>query len=219
MDGDPALVKLLKNDELSWRYDLAAKSVFITRENINELLVESGFSGEVGLLSIDIDGNDYWVWEAIHAVCPVICVCEYNSVFGDVWPLSIPYEPKFVRTVAHFSNLYFGASIVALRSLAARKGYHFLGTNTAGSNAFFVRDDYAALFDDAISNVVALPSKFRESRDQAGQLSYVGGLERHALISELPLVNTETGETLVFGKLDRIYSDDWLRRFSGAKPN
>ena len=74
--------------KLFWGYDLTAKSAFITRENVNDLFVDAGFSGEIGLLSIDIDGNDYWVWEAIRAVRPIICVCEYNAVFGDIWPIS-----------------------------------------------------------------------------------------------------------------------------------
>ncbi len=70
------------------------------------------------MLSVDIDGNDYWVWEAIDAVQPIICVCEYNAVLGDLWPLSVPYDPKFTRTLPEYAHLYFGASIAALRSLA-----------------------------------------------------------------------------------------------------
>ena len=91
MDGDPAQIERLnRKKELFWAYDLTAKSAFITRENINDLFLDSGFSGEIGLLSIDIDGNDYWVWEAIRAVRPIICVCEYNAVFGDIGRYPFP---------------------------------------------------------------------------------------------------------------------------------
>jgi hypothetical protein len=205
-------IELLKKREshLFWRYDLTAVSAFVTRENINELLLKSGFSGEIGLLSIDIDGNDYWVWEAISAVRPVICVCEYNAVFGDVWPLSIPYEEKFVRTRPEFNNLYFGASIIALDSLANRKGYRFVGTNSEGVNAFFIREDYASCFDSLIASPVAQPSKFRESRDSSGRLSYARGLERPRLIGELPVVNTETREIHILGNIKPLYSEKWL---------
>ena len=212
MDGDPARIERLnKEKQLFWGYDLTAKSAFITRENVNDLFVDAGFSGEIGLLSIDIDGNDYWVWEAIRAIRPIICVCEYNAVFGDIWPISVPYEPHFVRTRPEFRNLYFGASIAAFRSLASRKGYQFLGTNSGGVNAFFIREDYASRFDSGLANRTAWPSKFRESVDEAGQLTFVGGVERAQLIRELPVINTETLQKQSLGGLTPLYSEDWLR--------
>jgi hypothetical protein len=212
MDGDPARIERLnKEKHLFWGYDLTARSAFITRENVNDLFVDAGFSGEIGLLSIDIDGNDYWVWEAIRAVRPVICVCEYNAVLGDIWPISVPYEPHFIRTRPEFRNLYFGASIAAFRSLASKKGYQFLGTNSGGVNAFFIREDYAPRFDSWLANTTAWPSKFRESLDESGQLSFIGGLERAQLIRELPVINTETLETHSLGGLTPLYSEDWLR--------
>ena len=211
MDGSPAQIDLLQKRDgaLYHRYDLTAKSAFVTRENINELLTESGFSGEIGLLSIDIDGNDYWVWEAISVVRPVICICEYNAVFGDVWPISIPYKQQFVRTRPEYSNLYFGASIVALQHLAIRKGYRFLGTNSEGVNAFFIREDYSSRFDSLLQSPLAQPSRLRESRDRLGKLSYVRGLQRAALIASLPVVNTDTMEETSFGTLKPLYSDIW----------
>ena len=212
MDGSSAQIEQLKKDtKLFWGHDLTAKSAFITRENINDVLVNAGFSGEIGLLSIDIDGNDYWVWEAINAVRPVIFICEYNAVFGDVWPISIPYEPHFVRARPEFQGLYFGASIAALRSLASRKGYQFLGTSSAGVNAFFVREDYAPRFQSSLVNTIAWPSKFREALDGEGRLSYVRGLERAHLIGELPVINVETMEKQPLRKLEPLYSEDWLR--------
>jgi hypothetical protein len=211
IDGNPDQIELLRKRDrrLFWGYDFNARSAFVTRENINDLLIEAGFSGEVGILSIDIDGNDYWVWEAISAVHPVICICEYNAVFGDVWPVSIPYKEHFVRTRPEFSNLYFGASIVALKSLARRKGYRFLGTNSAGVNAFFIRDDYALGFDALLSNPSAQPSRFRESMDQFGQLSFVGGIQRFGLIQDLTVINTETGEKQTLKSLKPLYSAEW----------
>jgi len=212
MDGSVNLIEQLKrNQRLFWAHDLSAKAVFITRENINELLVEGGFSGEIGLLSIDIDGNDYWVWESISAVRPVLCICEYNAVFGDMWPLSIPYDRNFVRTRPEYRNLYFGASITALRRLAKRKGYTFLGTNSAGVNAFFVRDDYAARFEAAIANTALFPSKLRESMSESRRLSFQRGSARADLIERLPVVNTETQEQHILRDLKPLYSDEWMQ--------
>jgi hypothetical protein len=217
MDGDPALVAAVKTDGLAWRYDLTARPAFITRENINDLIASAGFSGEIGLLSIDIDGNDYWVWEALHAVRPILCICEYNAVFGDLHPISTPHDRQFSRTNAHPSNLYFGASIAALRSLAAKKGYWFVGTNSSGNDAFFVREDYARRFvEDSIQSVRPLPSLFRESRDASGRNTYIGGLERLRHISGLSVVQVETGDIIKLSDLESVYSDEWMQLMTGS---
>ena len=88
-----------------------------------------------------MDGNDYWLWEAVSAVNPRIVVCEYNSFLGSQRPLVVPYAADFRRAQAHYSWLYYGASLPALEYLGRRKGYQLVGTNSAGNNAFFVRSD------------------------------------------------------------------------------
>lgn len=217
MDGSSAMVAEVKADNLAWKHDLTVRPAFITRENINELLSGAAFKDDIGLLSVDVDGNDYWIWEAIQIVRPIICICEYNAVFGDVYPISTPYSSNFNRTESHPSNLYFGASIAALRSLALRKGYRFVGTNSAANDAFFVREDYAKQFvSRSLRHIQALPSRFRESRDGIGQRSFVGGIDRLKEISELPVVNVETGETLRLSDLKSVYSREWLETMTGA---
>jgi hypothetical protein len=217
MDGNSTMVATLKKDNLAWKHDLTVRPAFITRENINDLISSAGFRGDIGLLSIDIDGNDYWVWEAIRVVRPIICICEYNAVFGDVHPISTPYDRSFNRTKAHPSNLYFGASIAALRSLAVKKGYRFVGTTSAANDAFFVREDYAKQFvDRSLQHIQALPSLVRESRDASGQPTYIGGLERLKHISTLPVVNVETGNAVRLGDLESVYSKEWLERMTGT---
>lgn len=215
MDGDPALGENLEKDHRSYRYDLAAKSTFITRENINNLLAEAGFAGEIGLLSIDVDGNDYWIWEAMEAVRPILCICEYNAVFGDLHPVSIPYDATFQCGRSHPSRLYFGASIAAFRSLAARKGYKFLGTTMVGNDAFFIREDYASRLDGALTNIVAMPSRFHTTGGPSDQSGEIAGYDRFKAISKLPLVNTETGKTVTLDELGPAYSDDWLQQAGG----
>lgn len=218
MDGDPGVVEAVKSDGLAWRYDLTAKSAFIARENINDLITDAGFGGEIGLLSIDIDGNDYWIWEALHVVRPILCICEYNAVFGDMHAISTPYDPSFARAKAHPSNLYFGASIAALRYLAAQKGYQFVGTNLSGNDAFFVRDDYAArILESSLQSVRALPSLFRESRDASGRNTYVSGVERLQQISGLPVIQIDSGKTISLGELQSVYSDEWMQLMTGSR--
>jgi hypothetical protein len=217
IDGNPEHIRLLQRRDgyLFWRYDLTARSAFVTRENINDLVLESGFCGEIGLLSIDIDGNDYWVWDAISVLRPIICVCEYNAVLGDIWPLSVPYDPEFVRTRPEFGNLYYGSSVVALKSLSKRKGYRFVGANSEGINAFFVREDYASKFG-SLQHPVAQPSRLRESRDSLGALSYLAGTERCRLLRDLPVVNTETLASQPLGSFEPLYTEEWLTIMNSA---
>src|ERR1700682_5982244 len=213
MDGSSQNIQTVREDEIYWRYDLTAVSAFINRDNINSLIIEGGFSGTIGVLSVDIDGNDYWVWEAIEVVNADIVVCEYNAVFGDIYPLSIPYSPTFHRTVAHTSNLYFGDSISALclLALAQRKGYVLVGTNRAGSNAFFVRKKLFSSIEGAIANNSPLPSLARESRDKNGKFSFTGGLDRFREIEDMPIIRVDTGETVPLQKLGSVYSQQWLK--------
>jgi len=215
MDGSRDVLDTVIEDDLYWRYDLTVKQAFISRENINQLISSSGLTGDIGLLSIDLDGNDYWVWEAIEAVRPIICICEYNAIFGDVHPISVPYNPGFYRTDSHYSNMHFGASITALCSLATKKGYRFVGTNLAANDAFFVREDYARHFvDTSLLHIQALPSKTRDTLNQSGTMSYMSGTKRAELIKDMQVVNTETGETVEFGKLGPLYSQEWLAKMA-----
>ena len=90
-------------------------------------------------MSIDIDGNDYWILEEIKTLSPSIIVCEFNSIFGDKFKLSVPYEKDFVRNKKHYSNLYFGSSIKALISLLKSKGYFFRNWVQRGQRFFCER--------------------------------------------------------------------------------
>jgi hypothetical protein len=141
MDGSNSAIRQLKNNRIYWLYNLKAVCAFITRDNINDLLIENGVTGEIGLLSIDLDGNDYWVWRAISAINPVIVIVEYNHRFGPDVAVTIPYDENFDRYKAHPSRLYFGASLKALCKLGNQNGYSFVGCNSNGVNAFFVRND------------------------------------------------------------------------------
>ena len=192
LDGDQVnMDKVIKGGDY-WRHDLTAVAAFIDRDNVNDLFSSHGFTGEIGLLSIDIDGNDYWVWERIEAVNPMIVVAEYNSTFGARHAVTVPYDPTFQRTQAHFSNLYWGASLKALCELAKQKGYAFVGSNSAGNNAYFVRLDKLAALKPLDSEQGFVAARFRESRNSAGGLTYLSGDARLREIHELPIHDLDT---------------------------
>jgi hypothetical protein len=196
LDGSSTNINRLKNSYYYWKYQIDSVDAFITKENINELILTSHFDEDLGILSIDLDGNDYFIFEAIKSYKPRIIICEYNATFGPSRKISVPYDPKFFRTEKHYSNLYFGSSLAALTFLAKKKGYSLVGTNSAGANAFFVRNDLLNEQVQAIDAEIGYtPSKFRESRDQNGQLTFISGEQRIKVISGLPVINVETNTT------------------------
>ena len=201
MDGSKENMDYVKNSDYYWKFDLIAKDAFVTKENINQLLTQSGFTGEVGLLNVDVDGNDYWILDNIDCVNPQILICEYNAIFGDEKQVTIPYDEAFYRTSAHYSNLYWGASLGAFKAWAEKKGYYFVGTNSTGHNAFFVRkDSISKELVDGI-NKEFRDSKYRESKDKNGKLTFLRGKERLMEIKEMPLVDLVTGKQEKISKL------------------
>lgn len=119
------------------------RKAWITKENINDLIRDAGIQGEIDLFSLDLDGNDYWVWEALTVIQPRIVVAEYNAAFGPTAAVSIPYDAAFNRWEHHPSGYYFGASLTALTRLAETRGYVLIGCESSGNNAFYVRQEIA----------------------------------------------------------------------------
>lgn len=120
---------------------LTVMNSFITAENIESLFAESGVPEEPALVSIDIDGNDYWIWKALESYRPRVVEVEYNSMFPADCPWVMAYNPQHQWG----GNSYFGASLKSLTELASEKGYVLVACAFAGTNAFFVRED---LVDD-----------------------------------------------------------------------
>ncbi|MBB6270753.1 hypothetical protein HDF26_001180 [Pedobacter cryoconitis] len=194
MDGSEDNMKSVQREEIYWRYHLTALKAFITTDNINGLIEQNGFKDELGLLHIDIDGNDYWVWKAITVVNPVIVIVEYNSIFGKDKAWTIPYKADFDRNEAHYSNLYFGTSLCSIYDLAKEKGYSFIGCNSNGNNAYFVRNDKIKDLETKDINEGYVLSKFREGRDKNDKLTYLNGDDRLKEIKGMEVFNTRTNK-------------------------
>lgn len=116
---------------------LGLVNAFITRDNINQVISEAGYQGELDLLSIDIDGNDYYVWESIEVIRPRVVIIEYNGKF----PPDCQWKQAYYEFHAWDGSDWHGASLKALELLGDQKGYQLVGTNIQGANAFFVRKD------------------------------------------------------------------------------
>jgi hypothetical protein len=191
IDASARNIALVRSEELFWRGTLHAECAFVDRENIDEIIRRNGIEGDIGVLSIDIDGNDYWVWEAISCISPRIVICEYNSLFGSTRKVTTAYDPRFVRHRAHFSGLYWGASIAAFNELAAQKGYALVGSNRMGNNLFFVRRDVVGPLKVRSPEEAYVKAQFRISRGRDGEFTFLGFDEAFAAISELPLEDLE----------------------------
>ncbi len=203
IDGDPLNIRSIRDERISVYHDLASVCSFVTRENIDDLITGAGIGGDIGLLSIDIDGNDYWVWEAITAVSPRIVICEYNAIFGDELAVTVPYDPAFTKEKAHFSRLLFGASLQALCMLAERKGYDFVGTTSAGNDAFFVRKDLSSAVRTVSAKEGFTPIRARDSRGPRGEKTFLSGADRFRAIEHLEVFDVRTGKTMPLGSVGR----------------
>ncbi|HEU4725264.1 MAG TPA: hypothetical protein VFU59_08190 [Candidatus Eisenbacteria bacterium] len=110
---------------------------FVTRENVASTLASLGVPTAFDLLSIDIDQNTYYVWEALHEYRPRVVVIEYNAALPPDLDWKVGYDPQRVWD----GSQNFGASLKALELLGSRLGYSLVGCDLAGTNAFFVRAD------------------------------------------------------------------------------
>jgi hypothetical protein len=146
VDADAAKIELGRSFYASHpdtrAYPPRTVAAFLTRENVNDLVRGAGFEGDVDVLSIDIDGNDYWIWDALTAISPRVVVIEVHTEYRlhDVLP---DYRPDFDWRVLSEGEPA-GASPVAMTRLADRLGYRLVGSNRYGFNAFYLRNDLAA---------------------------------------------------------------------------
>jgi hypothetical protein len=137
MEGDGDDAKALAR---RWRGrpSVETRRAMVEPESINALLDEAEVPAEPTIFSIDIDGNDYHVWQALERK-PRIVIVEYNSA------LPLDREERLVQPYAKGAQWagtdFFGASLGALEQLGSEKGYALVHTDLIGVNAFFVRDD------------------------------------------------------------------------------
>jgi len=131
--------------------NVATANALLSPENIDEVFRAQAVPDDFDILVIDVDGNDYWIWEGLRTYRPKVVVIEYNASLDPSKQLVQPF-----RREGWDGTNYFGASLGAMRSLGTEKGYRLVYTELAGVNAFFVRSDLAADFPSAD----LLPARF-----------------------------------------------------------
>lgn len=175
-----------------WKGEIISRSAFVSLDNACSLI--HGFE-DADILSLDIDGNDYWVLDALlHVLRPKILIVEFNAYFGDKSTVSIPYDAAFVRGGYHYSHLCFGASLRAFCELTSID-YRFLGTNLHCNNAYFIRHQHVRSMPDSFQLpnpefLAEYTQNFtRESRSEDGSLSFTSYVDRLKIIKDCMLVD------------------------------
>jgi hypothetical protein len=183
IDGDERSVALARKVLPS---QIEAVARFLTLESLS--MIEERFpAGTLGILSIDVDGNDYWFLERLIALRPAIISVEYNASFG-LRPVTVVYDPAFVRHDKHSRGWYHGASLTALTYLCDKHGYDLAAVSEGGINAFFVRRD---LWSADLTKL--LPEKaFRENKFRNQWSDTTAEAQWHA-VRDLPFVSVGDG--------------------------
>jgi len=149
----------------TWMFPPTIVERWLTAENVNDVVREHGFEGEADVLSIDLDGIDYWLWKALECVRPRVVVVEYNNMWGPDDAVAIPYSSE--QRIENTDPEYYGASLAAYVKLGREKGYRFAGCNGYGFNAFFIRDDQAPglLPEGSVEKCLQRPWAVQRRRD------------------------------------------------------
>jgi len=202
VDQNPRLSRDLARTKLDWRSQVRAVSAFVTRANVRQMVTPFVGTGGLGLLSVDIDGVDYWVLERLVDLDPAMVVVEYNALFGDTASVSIPDDAGFDRRRPEFHNIYYGASLAAFEHLLTAQGDALAACVTAGNNAFFVRSDRLG---DVPAQTVAdayRPRRFVEHRAVDGSLTGITDRSRQLQdVERLPLIDVTDGRSLTVGDI------------------
>ena len=193
----------LQESEIRWKASVAVEIAKIDEKNIKDIESRaSKFLKYIDVISLDIDGIDFWIAQHINWNGIKIAIVEYNPVFGAKLSVSIPKDTFSSRFEHHYSGLVYGASLLAWIEFFASKDMRFVGTNRAGNNAFFVPSSLAGDLPFRLPDISQLDAyvdwQIRDSRNQDQTLSSLSLEQARNLISGAELIETNTLNKLRF---------------------
>lgn len=149
IDGSKENINKIKNSYYYWKKNINALSCFIDQENILQIF-EKYCPKNLGLLSIDLDGNDYWILKKIieNGYSSDIIICEYNSLLGKEKSITQKYSRDFIRKNNN-KIVSYGASIKAFHKLL-QTDYKPIHGNKLGNNVFFVHRKHTSIEEKEI---------------------------------------------------------------------
>lgn len=140
------------------------KHAWLTRDNINHMISDSGFTGEIDLLSLDIDGNDYYLMDAISVIKPRVIICETHNVIPGDLALTIPYKEDFYFLDGKQNPEFRSVSLLAMQQLLKKKGYRLIGSHRFGFNAIFMLSGTGETYFPEISVESVLDNSYTHHR-------------------------------------------------------
>jgi len=200
VDAREDLAREVRKLNVSWLAPVVPHQTWVTPGNINEIIDQAAADiGEIDILSVDLDGNDYWVLEAANLENIKLVMVENNPLFAGSLPVSVPQNDSFYRFDAHHSGLYWGASLSAFVHLLESRGFQLVGRNGKGFNGFFLKKEIVAkdaLLREYASNMELSSETWgiREGRDKSGKLTFENPARMRENLDDLPLINVATRE-------------------------
>jgi hypothetical protein len=131
-------------------YSPTVTQAWITAENVNDLILNAGCKGEIDVLSLDMDGNDYWIFKALDVVQPRLIIAECNNVIPTDRSITIKYDPNFSNPFDNFTT-HAGMSALAMQKLCKQRGYRMIGAHRHGFNVLFLKSGEGENFFPEVS--------------------------------------------------------------------
>jgi len=203
VEGNNQSVEKIKKKELFWKYNLDVINEWVRKDNIKRILSNKIIDQKLGLLSLDIDGNDYWILHELEILKPIILIVEWNSLFGPDKNVTVPYDDNFVREKKHFSGQYWGASIRAFYNLMQKRNYSLICSNKAGNNLFFVRNDRLKNLKTKKPDEVYINQIFNDSKDKNGKLNFLDKNKKLENLENLDLIDLENNQIIKISELTK----------------
>ena len=195
IDGELKNMKYVEDDKISYLEHVSTLASWVNKDNINDLLgnLQSKMNvEEFDLISLDIDGVDYYVFQNINYK-PKVYIVEYNSIFGENDSCTVPYDNTFFRYNFHKSGTIYGCSYKLWINAMNKKGYKLVFTTSTGNNLFFIRNDVFETFNSYnISTLSQFENmSYRESLDKNGKRLKESSFEIKKYLNEVKIVNFE----------------------------
>lgn len=203
VDQNKEAINIIENYPNKWKYNIHFINQFINLNNVlsiyNQAVQEIG---NIDVLSIDIDGMDYWILKAIPKENISIIICEYNSLFKDQIGVSVPYNENFDRLSETESGKYFGASLKAFIDYLETNNFQFIGANLTCVNAFFVRKDLVNKLNIQLPDINNVSSfTLHITNDYSSTPVKKLGVLLNEELSCKKLIITESGKEIYFREL------------------
>jgi len=139
---------------------------WITKENINDVIAANNYEGEVDVFSLDVDGIDYYLMQALTVINPRVIICETHNVIPANLALTIPYSANFNCADGKYDSEFRSVSLFGMVKLMRAKGYRLIGTNRYGFNAIFLRNDVGANIFREVNHEECLKDSYTAERNK-----------------------------------------------------